>query len=209
MRGFIQGLYTLCEWIMRLAILNVLWVLFSLLGAIVLGFFPATSSMFEITRKWLNGEVDIPILRCFWESYKKNFLKANLLGFLLVIIGVILYVDFSLLSKFDSFTFKALTTLVILMSVVYCLLLIYIFPIFVTYEISLVQKIKFACLLGIYRPLSTIGILLGCILLYIIFSTFSPVLVFFGGSITSIMIMWVSRSTLFHIKNKFSPPKTV
>jgi uncharacterized membrane protein YesL len=209
MRGLIQGFYTLCEWIMRLAILNILWVLFSLLGAIVLGFFPSTISMFEITRKWLKGETDIKIWRHFWASYKKSFVKANLLGFLLVLVGIILYVDFSLFSRLDGLIFKALTAIVILMSISYGLLLIYIFPIFVTFEIRLFQSIKFAFLLGVYRPLSTIGIVLGSVLLYFIFSTLPPVLVLFGGSITSFMIMWVSRSTLFQIKNKYPSEETV
>jgi uncharacterized membrane protein YesL len=209
MRGLIQGLYTLCEWIMRLAILNVLWVLFSLLGAIVLGFFPSTISMFEITRKWLKGETDIQIWRHFWTTYKKSFVKVNLLGLLLVLVGIFLYVDFSFFARLDGLIFKALTAIVILMYISYFLLLIYIFPIIVTYEIRLFQSIKFAFLLGVYRPLSTIGIVLGSVMLYFIFSTFPTVLVLFGGSITSFMIMWVSRSTLFQIKNKYPSEETV
>ncbi|NHM32299.1 YesL family protein [Neobacillus terrae] len=209
MKGLIQGLYTLCEWIMRLAILNVLWVLFSLLGAIALGFFPSTTAMFEITRKWLKGELDIPIFRHFWAAYKKYFVKANLMGILVVLIGIFLYVDFSFFSSFESLAFKVFTALVVLVSIVYCFLLIYVFPVFVSYEISIFHAIKFACLLGVYRPLSTIGILLGSILLYFLFSTFTPFLVFFGGSLTSIMMMWLSRSTFFKIKNKYSTEETV
>lgn len=209
MKGLLQGLYTLCEWIMRLAILNVLWVVFSVLGAIILGFFPSTAAMFEITRKWLKGETDLPIFKSFWAAYKKYFVKANLLGILVAIAGIFLYIDFSFFSSFESFAFKILTALVILVSIIYCILLIYIFPVLVTYEISLLQSIKFACLLGVYRPLSTIAILLASILLYFLFSAFSPVLVFFGGSMTSMMMMWVSRTTFFKIKNKYSSEKTV
>lgn len=209
MKGLIQGLYTLCEWIMRLAILNVLWVVFSLLGAILLGIFPSTAALFEITRKWITGETDLPIFKYFWTAYKKYFVKANFLGTLVAITGIFLYVDFSFFSNFEGFMFKVLTALVILVSILYFILLIYVFPVLVTYEISLFQSIKFACLLGIYRPLSTIGILLGSILLYFLFSTFPPVLVFFGGSMTSLMIMWVSRSTFFKIKNKYSPEEMV
>jgi uncharacterized membrane protein YesL len=47
------------------------------------------------------------------------------------------------------------------------------------------------------------------VMLYFIFSTFPTVLVLFGGSITSFMIMWVSRSTLFQIKNKYPSEETV
>ncbi|MDN3019093.1 YesL family protein [Paenibacillus sp. BSR1-1] len=209
MKGLLQGLYTLCEWVMRLTILNILWVVFSLMGAILLGFFPATAAMFEITRKWLKGETDIPIFKYFWAAYKKYFVKANLLGTVVAITGIFLYIDFSFFSSLEGFAFKVLTALVMLVSIIYFVLLIYIFPVFVTYEINLFQTIKFACLLGVYRPLSTIGILLGSILLYFLFSTFTPVLVFFGGSLTSIMMMWVSRSTFFKIKNKYSTEETV
>lgn len=201
MKGLLQGLYALSEWIMRLAILNILWAFFSLIGGVVLGLFPATISMFEVEKKWLKGEFNLPIFRYFWLTYKKNFLRGNFLGLLLVLVGVIFFIDFNYFSGHHSFIFRIFTGVIMVLFIFYALLFLYVFPIYVLHEISILQCIKYASLLGFYRPLSTIGILLGNILLYLLYSTFPPVLFFFGASLTSFMVMWVSWNTIINLKN--------
>lgn len=37
-----RGLYTVTEWIYRFAIVNLLWILFTIAGLVIFGFFPAT-----------------------------------------------------------------------------------------------------------------------------------------------------------------------
>src|SRR5690625_6342583 len=61
--GPMGGFYTLANWIMRLAYVNILWIAFSLVGIIILGFFPATIGMFTVIRKWIQGDGDIPIFK--------------------------------------------------------------------------------------------------------------------------------------------------
>ncbi len=204
MKGLVQGLYTVCEWIMRLAYLNILWMFFSLLGVVIVGVFPSTIAMFEVIKKWLNGEWDIPIFKYFWTSYKKSFIKANLLGALLLLIGIILFIDFNFFAKFDHLVMKFLASITIVMFIIFSILLIYIFPVFVYYEISIFQCIKFACTLGISRPLSTIGVVIATLLLYYIFSSFPFMLILFGGSLISIIIMWITKNTLNDIRAKFT-----
>src|SRR5690625_1946818 len=110
--GPMGGFYTLANWIMRLAYVNILWIAFSLVGIIILGFFPATIGMFTVIRKWIQGDGDIPIFTTFWATYKKEFLKSNLLGLFLSLIGYILYIDFIFLRQgvtgFLQFTYYPL-----------------------------------------------------------------------------------------------------
>ncbi|MEH7379261.1 DUF624 domain-containing protein [Bacillus sp. JJ1533] len=201
MKGLMQGFYTLCEWVMRLAFLNILWVLFSLLGGIVFGIFPSTVAMFDISKKWLKGETGLPIFIHYWQTFKKCFIKGNTLGLLLTVIGIVLYVDFNLFINFDSMPFMILSVLAIIAILLYCLLLVYIFPIFVSYEVSILHCLKFATLIGVYKPISTFSIICAGILLYLLFSTFPPVFFFFGASITSYVIMWISQNAILNIKN--------
>ncbi|WP_240353424.1 YesL family protein [Cohnella algarum] len=106
MRGMMGGFYKISEWIMRLSVTNVLWIVCSLpiwymflvllqsettdqfistmiLIAILLPFtfFPATSAMFSVARKWVMGETDVPLFKTFFRNYKQNYLQAMLGGF--------------------------------------------------------------------------------------------------------------------------------
>ncbi len=98
----IWKLYEALGWITKFIYLNILWIIFSLLGIVVLGFFPATATMFGITRKWLLGEKDIPIFKTFFFLYKTNFIESNIIGSLLLIFGAILYIDLRFFQTTDS-----------------------------------------------------------------------------------------------------------
>lgn len=83
MQGFMRGFYSISEWVLRFAYVNVLWISFNLLGLIVFGFFPATIAMFTVVRKWVLKETDISVFNTFWFAYKKEFFKGNFLGFII------------------------------------------------------------------------------------------------------------------------------
>jgi uncharacterized membrane protein YesL len=58
-----NGVYRFCEWVTRLAYLNLLWIMFSLAGLVVFGVMPSTIAMYTVTRRWLTEDVDIPIFK--------------------------------------------------------------------------------------------------------------------------------------------------
>ena len=60
-----------------MAYANALWVLFSLLGLIVLGIAPATVALFSITKDWAKKDWDQPVFQTFWQTYKTEFFRAN------------------------------------------------------------------------------------------------------------------------------------
>jgi uncharacterized membrane protein YesL len=91
-QGLVTVIYRICIWISKLAYINLLWILFSLIGLVVLGITPSTVGIFAVVRKWLREGIDhTPILQTYWTTYKKEFWRANLLGFVFLIIGIILY----------------------------------------------------------------------------------------------------------------------
>src|SRR5690625_7256835 len=90
------GFYKAFDWIYRIAFLNVLWLLFSVVGPIIFGFFPATVAMFSIVRLSILQE-NVPIFHTFWTVYKRESIKSNLLALILSSIAYIFYFDLILL----------------------------------------------------------------------------------------------------------------
>jgi len=146
--GMMGRFYRFTEVISRLVYLNALWVLFTLLGLGIFGFFPSTIVLFTIVKRIVIEDKDTPIFRMYWNAYKEVFLKANVLGLILSSIGYVLYLDFVFLPV-DSAFYVIIRTLLILCSILYMIVLIYIFPLYVHYEAKIRLHLKNALLIGI------------------------------------------------------------
>jgi len=181
------GFYKAFDWIYRIAFLNVLWLLFSVVGLIIFGFFPATVAMFSIVRRSILKE-NVPIFHTFWTVYKREFIKSNLLGLILSIIAYIFYVDLIFL-KSTSGLIQLLYAPMLVMSFIYILMLLYVFPVYVQYDIKVLQVIKNSFLIMVLYPFFTIiMIIVGLITTYFMFQIPSS-LIFFSGSLMAFIIM--------------------
>lgn len=187
-KGMMGGFYKITEWIMRLAVINLLWiacsipfivfvfpVLFTpqssteptdllkqglLLLALIAPFtlIPASSAMFSVARKWVTGDEDVPLLKTFFRSYKQNYLQSMLGGFIFVILAVILAVNMT----FYSTTLKSFSFLVYLFIVLFVFLIAAFFnflSILAHFHMKLWQMIKNSILLTLGNPIQSIGIL--------------------------------------------------
>src|SRR5690625_3277783 len=96
-KEFTNGFYSITQWFVKIVHLNILWFLFTLMGLLIFGVFPATVAMFTIMRKWIMGEKHIHINKLFWTTYKSEFMKSNLIGVIFIVIGSILYLDLAFL----------------------------------------------------------------------------------------------------------------
>src|SRR5699024_10685272 len=101
MHGFVAGYYKGCVWVTRLAYVNFLWVTFIILGLGIFGLMPATTAMFGVVRKWEMKE-EIKVFPTFWKLYKQEFVKANVMGVILFLIGYLLVMEFQILRTQDS-----------------------------------------------------------------------------------------------------------
>src|SRR5690625_78727 len=137
MEGFIAGYYKFSVWITRFAYLNLLWILFTLLGFIVFGFMPATAAMFAVVRKWNMGEDDIPIFKTFWKAYREDFLKTNGLGLILFFIGYILIMEFKILRLQESVIYFIVSFSVLAILILYAIVLSYFFSIYVLFNLNI------------------------------------------------------------------------
>ncbi len=185
-------IYHVTEWFTRFAYLNLLWVSFTVVGGVLFGFFPATIAMFAVTRQWLRGNTDKPILQSFWQYYRKDFLKSNLLGLFIVTIAIIIIADILYIkannNEFLTWTYIPLFAFML----IFIMLLFYIFPTFVHYELKVGQVIKNATLIMLINPINTVLIFLCLVPLFFIMKTLPALLFIFGGSSYAFITMWIS-----------------
>lgn len=198
--GLMGGLYRICEWIMRLAYVNILWIFFTVIGLVIFTVTPATVAMFTVVRKWVMGEIDVPVFRLFWNSFRKEFIRANLLGLILGLIGFILYIDFLYIVNIDGVYSSVLNVGLIVVLFFYIVVLLQIFPVFVHYELKTFQYLKYAMFIGLSFPLRTVMVAMGVVVVYFIITLFPGLHLFFSASTVSYIIMWISNNTFKKIE---------
>ncbi|MEH7491625.1 YesL family protein [Neobacillus niacini] len=191
MQGFMRGFYSISELVLRFAYVNVLWISFTLLGFIVFGFFPATIAMFTVVRKWILKETDISVFKTFWFTYKKEFLKGNLLGIIISLFGFFMYSNIRIVEATTVPTLKLLYIPNVIVILIFLLTLLYIFPVFVHFDVRLREGIKNAFILMAIQPIATfcMGTLTG--FLCFIFFKIPGVIPFFSGSLIAFLLLWI------------------
>ncbi|GAE33949.1 YesL family protein [Halalkalibacter akibai] len=191
------------EWGVRVAYLNVLWIAFTLLGLIVLGFMPATAAMFSVLRKWFRGEQDIRLFSTYWQYYKQEFLKINGIGLTLLLIGAILYVDMFFLVSFSHWVSTILLFILGVISFCYVIVLIHIFPVYVHFRLSFFHYFKYALMIGLYQPFRTFLLVIGTVLITYLLFSYPGTLLLFSGSSVSAYIMWLSLKGYDKIAHRY------
>lgn len=207
MSGAMELTYRGCEWIMRLAYLNLLWIGFTFIGFILVGFFPSTVAMFAVTRKWVMGEKDVSTFGVFWETYRLKFIKSNILMLLLMIIGAVFYFDFMILSVLDGWQYRLITVALLTVFINFLVILLNIFPMFVHYEYSILQYLKHSLLFGLFNPFTTI-LIASIIAVYFLLLIILPSLIlFFSGSVISFIMMSITYRSIKRMENKYKTIK--
>jgi len=187
MRGMMGGFYKISEWIMRLSVTNLLWVLTSLpfwylffFGVIVplsntdpvwdqvfsgllvstvavpFVLFPATSAMFTTVRKWVMGDVDVPLLKTFLSGYKENYKVSMFGGILYSLIFLVIFLDIRFYFngapgiELISYVFMGIALLLVVSMFNF-------FSMVVHYHMKTLQLLKNAVLITIGRPFRSLS----------------------------------------------------
>lgn len=158
--GFITSLDRIAIWITRMVHLNILWILYTLLGLVIGGIFPATIAAFGVVRKWLMDEQDIKVWETFRVIYKQEFLSANGLGWILSVIGVGLFLNFKMIEAFQGQVNPIIPFVFYLIIFLYLLIVVWTFPLKAHYEASVLRTIINALILGLTKVHISIIILI-------------------------------------------------
>lgn len=191
--SLINGFYQLAEKVMRMAQFQLLWILFSLCGGLILGVMPATVGLFTVMRRWILGNDDNKsYTSVYWTTFRKEFWNANGLGLILTIMGFLLYLNFSLIRFSHGVIYWCLLILVIMASILFVVLLFYIFPVYVHFENRFSRYFSISLLMGVSFPVHTLIMVIGFYLLWVLFKTVPGLIPFLSIGLISCLSMWIS-----------------
>jgi uncharacterized membrane protein YesL len=213
-RGLMGGFYRFTEWVMRLSVINVLWIICSIpffILALMMWFaesmdmaksilflmavispitvVPATSAMFAVARKWVLGDEDVPLLKTYFRGYRDNFKQSLLGGIIHVIIFLILYVNYEFYRNMENM-FSALSILFIFLIVLWAASLFYFFSLLTHMHMKILQVLKNSIMITIGRPLTTFLILITNFGIVLVSFRFTFLFVFFSGSVMAFVTFW-------------------
>ncbi|MBS4195140.1 YesL family protein [Lederbergia citri] len=200
MNRLLLGIYNLCKWITYFFYLNALWVVFTLLGGIVLGAMPSTIALYSIARKTAMGEEDIPLVKTFWKVYRSEFLRANGLGYLLLLSGYLIYFNLTFFRSFEGTIYSIMSFIMLLMAIVFIMMIMYIFPVYVHYQLKLIQYVKQALLIAFLHPFNLISMLITGVATYYFLIFLPGFIPLFAVSLLVHFNMWLVHQSFLSIE---------
>ena len=190
-------------WMLSLIYLNLLWIIFTVLGLGILGLFPSTVALFGVVRLMVmkEGKEPFKVFQSFWRIFKKDFWKANSFGLFFAFICYFLIFDFQFVQLSNGqFNFLLPALFFILISSI--LTLLFFFPVYVHFELKYFQYIKQSFLIAITSPLELFFFLSSTLAMYF-FLTFLPgAIPLFSGSLLAYAITVLSFRAFRRIEQK-------
>lgn len=77
----------------KLVYLNILWILFTLLGLGLLGVGPATYALTKYFDQWFRLKNEPPVFKTFWMYYKERFKQSVFVSWILLAVSYVLIVN--------------------------------------------------------------------------------------------------------------------
>lgn len=178
-----KGIVTGTEWISRLAILNLVWLLFSLP---IITLIPATNTLFYLFNLWSNGETSQPILKTFWYHFKTHFWSGYKAGFPIFIVFVILLLDQWYLNSLPNLSawIHIYQYVLYFFSILFSLTALFYAALLQEFTLSLTlpKQLLTSLLIMVGHPLISLGLLLTVLLLLFVFSIWPAMVLFFSAS---------------------------
>ncbi|XKI12657.1 DUF624 domain-containing protein [Sporosarcina sp. ANT_H38] len=200
--NIVEKIMTIGNWLAKLVYLQILWIVFTILGLVAFGIMPATTAMFYVIRKWIEKDPNIPIFDTFYKSYRADFLKSNGLGIALIGIGIFLYYDYTI-SKLEI-GIPVLHFLIMVISFFYFIFLLYFFPVFARYNMKPFEQFRKSFYLSISRPLETFAMIISFVPLYFFFNLFPFFFVVAGAPLIAFPSMWFANRAFMQIEGRNS-----
>jgi uncharacterized membrane protein YesL len=182
--------YQFCIWCSKIAYVNILWICFSLVGLGIFGILPSSVSLYTISRKWLTAETDLPIFKTFFETYKKEFFKANTIGLFMAIIGFVLYFNYIYVLTIQGTAQLFFGIPLFIFTVFYLVTLLYFLPVYVHYELGLFQYIKHSFYIGMANPIVTLLMVIAISFISLFLYFIPGLLPFFCPTLIALVIMF-------------------
>jgi len=201
-KQIVSSLDFVLQWITRLATINILWFIFSLRGFLVGGIFPATVAVLGVSRKLIMADTEVKIMSAFKQIYRQEFKNANILGWLLSVIGGLLYLNFKVIAESSGEILFVIPFAFYLVIFFYVIVILWTFPLLAHYQASWKQHIKNALIIGLTRIHYTIASGLVVLAVFYFSLDYPGLIPFFSISVASIGSMWFSMRIFGKIDQK-------
>ena len=136
--NFSARAYSFFDTLLWIACLNLLWILFTLLGLGVLGAGPATAAAQILVRRRARGEA-APLLKSFTREYFANFVRANALALPVMAVAVALALNWNYSSGAGDLMSQLIAAGTFVAAIFLAGVVCYLFPMYARYELPLGQ----------------------------------------------------------------------
>lgn len=177
-----------------LAKLNLFFWAYTVRGCVVLGLFPSLAALIEVVSIGDIQEVSVRVKKAYKVSYKKHFYKANKLGALLTIIGLILFSNYLVMSsgqaEYSIFTLFGFFTILIL----FFILAVWAFPLIHVCDLSVRKLLKLSAIMGVTQLHVTVTAWISLFIVSYLSLAYPALIVFFSFSFSASIISALMRS---------------
>ena len=165
--------------------LNMMWMICSL-PIITIG--ASTTALYSVTLK-IADEKESNITKQFITAFRSNFKQATRMWLLLLLAGILIGGDFYVVLHMRSMSSGSLAimwtlnlALLIAISIIYAVVLVYIFPLIARFENNDKAMLKNSLLIGIHDLFCTIVVAaIHFVMLYAVVAIFTPLILFGEG----------------------------
>ncbi|SDC24284.1 Uncharacterized membrane protein YesL [Pelagirhabdus alkalitolerans] len=202
--GAMQGVMSMLDWFVKLAYINILWILFSIIGLGVFGMGPATVAVFNVIRQQLKAPDNKKVFSVFYKTYRREFIKGNQLFYILLSVHLFVVVDFAVIRAlpFNWIVDYVVVPALIILFLLWTLMTSFSLSIFTHYDQKIRTVLKDAFWVSGIFPLSSIGILLGLFVFGIIVAFVPAVIPFYMISAPALLIQSISQQTFKTLEAK-------
>lgn len=180
--------YRIIDIAVNLLLLNLIWLLLCLP---VVTIFPATAAMYGVVREWIR-DTDNGTVEPFIRHFKANFVQSLGIGFLWALAGVIVALDFYLITGAELWLKTPVFLALVLITLCYVVTSVYLFPVMVNYEGNWRSVIKNSFLIAISQPVTTVLCLL-VVTLVLAVVLYIPAAILLAGSSTAYLLYLLCR----------------
>jgi len=195
-----EKIIKITEFITEFVMLNLMWFAGCVLGGVIFGWAPSTVSLLAVIRNKIMKKEYYGVVRSFWATYKKEFIKSNALGIVCMLFLVIVSINKINFDSQPEGIFTILSVISTVVRVLICGIILYMFPLYVHYNMDLKEYFIRALNLLIVKPFVTICIILWTLLVYVIIMKIPGLIAIFGVSVYFYGIMAINYQ--FFMRNE-------
>ena len=131
------------------------------------------TAMYYVTLKMVRNE-DAYIVRSFFKSFKQNFKQATIINLIMLLIGVVLYIDLNVSKAMQGGAGQIFQVIFMAFVLIYFILFLYVYPVLARFYNTIKNTIKNALFMAVrHLPYTVVMVLIAaCPLLLLLVKSY-------------------------------------